>query len=156
MENESSAVWTLLLCGGYVTAMNHFMNSIALSTISVFDVGNKPSESAPERFYHGFVLGLLVELNDDYTIESNRESGFGRYDIMLIPKKQGLNGIIIEFKVISNKKEASLEETAANALKQINDMQYEQHLLDLGLDHDKIKKYGFAFEGKEVLIVEGE
>lgn len=208
LENDSFAVWTLLLCGGYVTAMNpvidceyvecdlritnketrcaydhipeawtkgmkssyssfckymlkgdieamnHFMNAIALSTISVFDVGNKPGESAPERFYHGFVLGLLVELDDDYTIESNRESGFGRYDIMLIPKKKELDGIIIEFKVINKKKESSLEETAANALAQINEKQYEKYLLDLGVSQDKIRKYGFAFEGKEVLIVE--
>lgn len=72
-----------------VEAMNTYMNKVALSTFRYFDTGNQPSDqSEPERFYHGFLLGLMVELSDRYDITSNRESGFGRYDIMMEPKEK--------------------------------------------------------------------
>ena len=135
--------------------MNAYMNQVALSMFSSFDGGMHPSEKAnPERFYHGFVLGLLVDLSGRYEITSNRESGFDRYDVMLKPLRKEDAGIILEFKVHDPKEEPSLEETAAAALKQIEEKKYDRTLLDLGLEKENIKKYGFAFEGKKVLIGE--
>ena len=118
----------------------------------IFDTGNKPSESAePERFYHGFVLGLLVELFDRYTVTSNRESGFGRYDVMLEPKR-GDDGIILEFKVQDEEEEKELSDMVQAALLQIERKKYEEALLAKGIPQENIRKYGFAFCGKKVLI----
>ncbi|MCI8648255.1 MAG: hypothetical protein HFE76_16010, partial [Firmicutes bacterium] len=108
----------------------------------------------PERFYHGFVLGLMVELSDRYIITSNRESGFGRYDVMLEPKNREDDGILLEFKVHDPEDERDLEETAAAALAQIEEKQYAGALLAKGIPADRIRSYGFAFEGKTVLIRE--
>ena len=137
-----------------VEAMNEFMNEIALVTFSSFDIAKSAAKSdAPERFYHGFVLGLMVELADRYEITSNRESGFGRYDIQLVPMDEsGLDPIIIEFKVRKPLKEASLEETVAAALQQIRDKNYDAALIGRGFEKEQIRHYGFAFEGKQVLI----
>lgn len=136
-----------------VKSMNAYMNRVALATFSYFDSGKKPSvETQPERFYHGFVLGLSVELADRYSITSNRESGFGRYDVMLEPKKETDHAVIMEFKVRDSQEEASLEDTADAALKQIEKQQYSTALESKGIPGERIRKYGFAFEGKEVLI----
>ena len=137
-----------------VRAMNHYINRIALETFSFFDTGKGPSASAePERFYHGFVLGLMVDLQDNYHITSNRESGFGRYDIMLEPVEIGQSdAIILEFKVIDPESEADLNATVNNALEQIRHKQYDAQLLARGLRPDQIRAYGFAFQGKQVLI----
>ena len=136
-----------------VKSMNAYMNRVALATFSYFDSGKNPSmETQPERFYHGFVLGLVVELADRYIITSNRESGFGRYDVMMEPKNDTDNAVIMEFKVRDLKEEASLEDTAEMALKQIEKQQYEAVLQNRGISEGRIRKYGFAFEGKEVLI----
>lgn len=136
-----------------VDYMEEFMNDVALATFSSFDTGKKPSEKAePEKFYHGFVLGMMVDLRDRFVITSNKESGFGRYDIMLEPKNDKDNAIIIEFKVFKPRREKDLAETVANALKQIDDMKYETVFLEKGIPAERIKKYGFAFEGKNVLI----
>ena len=136
-----------------IEAMNAYMNRISMRIFSYFDVGKKSSKMLePERFYHGFVLGLLVELMDRYEIKSNRESGFGRYDVMLRPKNVKDKAIIMEFKVISPKKEKSLEETAQNALEQIKEKNYKEELIEAGISENNIKAYGFAFEGKNVLI----
>lgn len=141
------------LLKGNVKEMNAYMNRITESMFSYFDVGNKPSEKVePERFYHGFVLGLLVELEDRYIITSNRESGFGRYDVLLEPKDTSLDGIILEFKVIDPEEEASLKETVQAALKQIAEKNYAQTLIEHGISKTQIRSYGFAFEGKKVLI----
>ena len=138
-----------------VETMNEYMNRFALNTISYFDVGGKDSGSIePERFYHGFVLGLLVDLKGRYEISSNRESGFGRYDVMLKPIQEDDDAIILEFKVYNPKKETNLEETVENALQQIREKDYEQILSDQGIPKERIRKYGFAFRGKEVLIGE--
>lgn len=138
---------------GDLDAMNDYMTQVADTMFSTFDGGNRPSErTQPERFYHGFVLGLLVELSDRYVITSNRESGFGRYDVMLEPLNKEDDGIILEFKVFNPRKEADLEATVQSALAQIEERQYEQTLLDHGVKKENIRKYGFAFEGKKVLI----
>jgi hypothetical protein len=135
-----------------IDAMNEYMNHVALHTISYFDTGKQASQVEPERFYHGFVLGLIVDLADRYQITSNRESGFGRYDIMLEPLKPDYHAIIIEFKVFQPRKESTLEDTVASALEQIEREQYEAVLVGKGIEKERIRKYGFAFRGKEVLI----
>ena len=140
------------MLGGNVKAMNLYMNDIALATFSSFDVGKHFSQrSQPERFYHGFVLGLLVEVRDLYEIRSNRESGYGRYDVMLIQKTKENDGIILEFKV-KESEEKTLEETVQTALAQIEAKKYDTELLQLGVSKEHIRHYGFAFEGKKVLI----
>lgn len=138
---------------GDLRAMNTYMNRVSVSMFSSFDGGNKPStETNPERFYHGFVLGLLVELEGRYAVTSNRESGFGRYDVLLEPLRKGDDGMILEFKVQDPEMEEGLEETVQAALKQIEEKKYDQILLDHGIARERIRRYGLAFQGKRVLI----
>ncbi len=134
--------------------MNEFMNKIALYSFSSFDIAkNASDDDAPERFYHGFVLGLMVELAGRFEITSNRESGFGRYDIMLTPKNREKDcAYIIEFKVHKPLKEKDLAQTVANAHSQIDEKLYDAKLIADGFSPEQIKKYGFAFRGKECLI----
>ena len=145
------------LLKGSLKEMNIYMNDVALATFSSFDAGKKPSEkSQPERFYHGFVLGLLVELRDRYQIRSNRESGYGRYDVMLTPVTEVDDAIVIEFKVHEPDEEKSLQDTVRTALDQIKEKNYDAELLLQGIPADRIRHYGFAFEGKKVLIGQDE
>ena len=135
-----------------VKGMNVYMNKVAMATFSYFDTGNSPSGEEPERFYHGFVLGLMVELADRYVLTSNRESGFGRYDVMLEPRRPEDTGVIMEFKVQDRSEEKELSDTADAALKQIKERGYETILVEKGISREKIRSYGFAFCGKQVLI----
>lgn len=136
--------------------MNQYMNQVALQTFSFFDTGKKPADQEePERFYHGFVLGLMVELADKYRITSNRESGLGRYDIVLEPLKKNEMAYVIEFKVHKPKREKDLQETAENALRQIEEKNYDAELLARGIQEERIRHLGFAFSGKRVLIEQG-
>ncbi len=136
-----------------VKYMNLFMNDVALNTFSSFDSGSKPSKrSEPERFYHGFVLGLMVDLSGKYSILSNRESGFGRYDVCLEPLNKSDPAFVFEFKVHDPDDEKSLEETVKSALKQIREKDYDRNLISKGITSVNIHHYGFAFEGKSVLI----
>lgn len=145
------------LLKGSLKEMNIYMNDVALATFSSFDTGKKPSEkSQPERFYHGFVLGLLVELRDRYQIRSNRESGYGRYDVMLTPETEVDDAIVIEFIVHESDEEESLQDTVRTALDQITEKNYDAELLLQGIPADRIRHYGFAFKGKKVLIGQDE
>lgn len=144
-------VQSLLL--GDKKAMNVYMNRVALNCFSYFDTGNRPSGEEPERFYHGFVLGLMVDLQNRYVITSNRESGFGRYDVMLEPRNPEKDeAIILEFKVQDPDDEATLRDTVQAALGQIERKQYAAQLRSRGIPEERIRCYGFAFQGKKVLI----
>ena len=137
---------------GNLKTMNTYMNKVALQIFSYFDTGKGFRGEEPERFYHGFVLGLLVELSGRYVITSNRESGFGRYDVMLEPKDKEDPAFIMEFKTYDGEEEEGLQDTVQAALDQIEEKQYEAALMARGIAPERIRKYGFAFEGKKVLI----
>ena len=143
------------MISGDLESMNEYMNRVTRGVISYFDTGKTPSDEEPERFYHGLVLGLMVDQVDNYILNSNRESGYGRYDIMLEPidkTNEKYPGIVIEFKVINTRKENTLEETVAAALKHIEEKNYDAELVKRGVKEENIHHYGFAFRGKEVLI----
>lgn len=141
------------LLNGNVDSMNFNLNRITQTVFSFFDTGGQE----PERFYHGFVLGLTVSLDNDYFLRSNRESGDGRYDVMLEPKdREGNNAIILELKVRETGKEKDLEETVKRALEQIEEKGYDRELAERGFTRKQIRKYGFAFDGKKVLIERGD
>ena len=142
----------IALLQGNVSAMNQYMNQVTKAMFSYFDTGKRVSDAEPERFYHGFVLGLIVDLAGKYRITSNRESGFGRYDVVMEPLKENLDAIVMEFKVQNTSKEKSLEQTVEHALHQIREKQYDTELLARGIAKERIRHYGFAFRGREVLI----
>lgn len=142
------------LLSGNKVFMNEYLNEIAQETFSSFDTGAKPSEyKQPENFYHGFVLGLIADLRSLYQITSNRESGYGRYDVVLDPLEQtDGDGIILEFKVQDTKCEKSLQDTVKTALRQIIEKKYAAALLAKGMRRERIRIYGIAFHGKQILV----
>ncbi len=141
--------------------MNIYMNEILLEMVSSFDGGNKPSEKLhPERFYHGLVLGLMAT-ERKYEVRSNGESGYGRYDITMVPKdtvrekEKNLPSFVIEFKLFNPDApdyEKTLEDTAKRALEQIEEKAYDTAILSRGIPKEQIYHYGFGFEGKKVFI----
>ena len=156
-QTEDFGEFVSAMFKGDVKSMNRYMNKVALNTFSYFDAGNKPSEQRePERFYHGFVLGLIVDKAEDYMVKSNRESGYGRYDVVMEPKDTKNVAVIMEFKVFDTEdEEKELVDTAANALRQIEEKKYDADLLQRGIPLENILKYGFAFEGEKCLIRKG-
>lgn len=141
----------LLMCD--TEYMNQYMNEISEKVFSYFDVGSKDSRAVhPERFYHGFVLGLIVEMEGRYRITSNRESGMGRYDVVMEPLREEDYAYILEFKVHNPRREDSLEDTLASAHAQMTERGYARSLVAKGIEPDRVRSYGFAFQGKQVLI----
>ena len=134
--------------------LSEILTEVAYTSMSYFDTGKGPAERTPENFYHGLVLGLIVSLRDQYRIVSNRESGMGRYDIAMYPLQKDLDAFILEFKVMNEKKEKEIEDTARNALLQIEEKAYETDLLAAGIPREKIYKLGIAFVGKNALVME--
>ena len=151
-ESDEYGDFVTALLAGDLKAMNYYMQRVTIETFRYFDTGKGKFGDAQERFYHGFVLGLLVDLRREYVITSNRESGFGRYDVTMEPKDKTKDAMILEFKVHDPMDEKSLSETVEKALAQIEEKQYEATLIARGIPKEKIRKYGFAFEGKKVLI----
>ena len=129
------------------------MEDIAEYSMSYFDTAKNKGKHAPENFYHGLVLGLVVSMRKEYRIVSNRESGEGRYDIAIYPFDKTKDAYILEFKVLNEHREKTVQETAQNALKQIRTRNYEADLLAYGIPADHIYKLGFGFLGKKVWVV---
>lgn len=121
-----------------------YLQEFIIKSMSVFDFAN----DEPEKSYHLFVLGLLIYLSDTHEIKSNRESGHGRYDIMIIPRTSNKLGIIIEFKKVQGKE--TLKTACQRALEQIEDKEYVHEMHDRGIN--KVQIMGIAFQGKKILV----
>lgn len=157
LVSDSYSEFTKALITGDTELLNYYLNDILLNTASYFDTRKKtlPGHEM-ESFYHGLVLGL-VATERSYLVRSNRESGLGRYDVMMKPraemdKGKSLPAIIIEFKVFDPKKEKTLDETAERALVQIREKNYDSELTAEGVRKEDINHYGMAFKGKEALV----
>ncbi|MCP4686658.1 MAG: hypothetical protein GY859_01330 [Desulfobacterales bacterium] len=106
------------------------------------------ADPEPEKVYHAFFLGLLINLESRYEIRSNRESGYGRYDVMMAPRKSDGLGIIMEFKKVG--KTESAEDVLQAALDQIRENEYESELRDRKIE--KILLVAIALKGKKVNV----
>ena len=122
------------------------LKKLVIEMFSYFDVG----ENTAESFYHAFILGMLVGLKDSYYVKSNRESGYGRYDIMLEPKEKESNSFIMEFKIIESMEEKEVKAKIKEAKEQIKDKKYEQELKMRGFKN--ITKMVFVCNGKEIIM----
>jgi hypothetical protein len=148
ITKENYDVMLNSLVNGDIKIFGKLLKQFVLKSISYFDVGGYEGE----KVYHAFVLGMLISLNDSHEVISNRESGYGRYDVMIIPKDVSKLGIVIEFKKLDPDDDETLEETADMALKQIKEKKYSTTLEDRGVKN--IKEIGIVFKGKELYIKE--
>ncbi|AWI05762.1 AAA family ATPase [Clostridium drakei] len=146
VNNDEFNLMLNSLTNGDIENFEDIFADYVVKSFSYFDIGDES-----ENFYHAFVLGILVALNNKYRVKSNRESGYGRYDIMIIPKDIGKNGIIIEFKKVNKRRKETLNTAAENALAQIKTMNYRQELIELRVKN--IIELGIAFEGKDVFVL---
>jgi hypothetical protein len=137
------------LLTGDIETFEDILRDCIEKSLSMFDV----SGVEPERFYHALVLGMLISLRDTYEVKSNRESGYGRYDVMLIPRDTSNKGVIIEFKKVVTARQETLASAANRALQQIEQQQYARELEERGVK--AIIKLGVACEGKKILVVQG-
>lgn len=153
--------------------MNEAMRQVVVNCASSFDSGVRPSKGTvrPENFFHALTLGMLTCLSGDFRVTSNRESGFGRYDVSVEPLNAGpypgdpknlqeimaarrIFAAVLEFKVFDAENgDKELGDTARRARKQIDEKSYDSDLLSRGIPSDAIRRYGFGFRGKEVVIV---
>ena len=134
------------LVTGDISTFSKILQEFVISSVSIFDVAGTDSE----KVYHAFILGLLVGLKDRYEVKSNRESGYGRYDVMVIPKDTSELGIIMEFKKVGRFEQTTIQEAVESALKQIEERKYAQELIERGIK--RVLFLGFGFSGKDVLI----
>ena len=131
---------------GEVARFSNYLKAYLASSMSYFDAGAEE----PERFYHGFVLGILVALKETHWVRSNRESGGGRYDVLVIPKDKNNLGIILEFKVADSESEQDMSQAIQKALAQIEKLNYEAELKDLGINN--ILKLAIVFHKKQMIL----
>lgn len=130
--------------------MNQYMNQVAMQTFSFFDTGKKAEEQEePERFYHGFVLGLMVDLADKYRITSNRESGLGRYDIMMEPLEKNKRAYVIEFKVLKQSVKRIWRKPHRMLCSRLLERNYDAELMARGIRKRKYQTFGICILGKE-------
>ncbi|WP_252227125.1 MULTISPECIES: AAA family ATPase [unclassified Clostridium] len=149
MTNEKYIAMINSLISGDVEIFNEVFSEFVVNNISYFDVSGKE----PEKVYHAFVLGMLISISDEYEVKSNKESGYGRYDVMIIPKNISKLGVIIEFKKVSEFSNATIDEATNIALTQIEEKKYETELLEKGITN--IIKLAIVFKGKEVKVTKG-
>ncbi|WP_055666111.1 AAA family ATPase [Desnuesiella massiliensis] len=150
MTNQRYELMLSALINGDIEIFQGLFKEFVLNNLSYFDLSGKE----PERVYHAFVLGMLVSLSEDYEVKSNKESGYGRYDVMIIPKDTSKLGIIIEFKKIDYFLNYTIEEATNAALKQIEDKKYEAELLERGISN--LIKLAIVFKGKEIRVTEAK
>jgi hypothetical protein len=146
IESEKLEIMLKALLAGHIDVFEEIFSDYVMKAMSFFDAAGEA-----EKVYHAFVMGLLLWLSPDYQIKSNRESGYGRYDIMIIPEEPGKLGFIIEFKKV--RRNETLESAVESALKQIDDRKYETELVQRGIKN--YKKLAIVFKGKEVTVKEG-
>ena len=149
LTNQKYEEMIRTLISGDIENFGYIFEEFVINNISYFDVSGRE----PERVYHAFVLGMLVSLSETYEIKSNKESGYGRYDVMIIPKDISKLGIIIEFKKINTLSKESIEEGTLKALQQIEEKRYSQELVNKGVKD--IIKLAIVFKGKAVKIIQG-
>ena len=148
INNDKFNIMLKSLVTGDIKTFGKILKNFVENSMSYFDAAGSESE----KVYHAFVLGMLLGLGDNYEVKSNRESGYGRYDVMVIPKNISKIGIVIEFKKVDEDDEEDLEKAADAALKQIKDKDYKSELIEKGIKN--IIELGIAFEGKKVLVKE--
>ena len=143
------------LLSGDARMATRFLADVTLYCMSSVDGARRPAESEPERFYHGLVLGLHAHLRGRWTVESNRKSGYGRYDVALVPIDGHMGSdpaVIMEFKVFDARREKTLEDTVAHARRQVESKRYASGLVERGIAPERIRTNGIAFRGKDALV----